>query len=258
MVPYIRSRFGWVAVLCMLTPLFCAAQQAAPDSAGDQAPVFLSFKAPGSMATFPQSINDLMVVTGYYNITFEATRGFVRYADGSITTFVVPESQSTFPVSINHAGDITGYYIVQGELGLVAHGFIRAADGTITTFGKRLSAGNTQPFLPVPIAINDFGEVAGNVDSLGDNSSSIPFTRSPSGGISEFSLGPGSTTTTKITGMNASGAIIGYTSSNPPRGVRLPPPRFSMVRERRSPIPRLGCHHSDYCRPEPAYNPHSH
>src|ERR1700748_103672 len=55
MVLYFRSCL--VAALGRVMPLFCVAQQASPESAGDQAPVFLSIQAPDSTATYPQSIN---------------------------------------------------------------------------------------------------------------------------------------------------------------------------------------------------------
>jgi hypothetical protein len=136
MVSYLRNRSSLVAALCMLTPLFCVAEQATPDSADNQAPHFLSFQVPDSTAIYPQSINDLMVVTGSYTTKWGATRGFVRYADGAITTFAVPGAMSTEPVSINHAGDITGSYMVPWRpespslINSVQQGFVRAADGT--------------------------------------------------------------------------------------------------------------------------------
>jgi hypothetical protein len=184
--------------------------------AQEQAPLFLSFEAPGSTATYPQSINDLMVVTGYYITKWGATRGFVRDADGTLTTFAVPGAQSTQPVSINHAGDITGSYqlpppsVYQGSFyGAVPQGFVRAADGTITTFGNTSNGyGDTHELWVYPLAINNAGEVVGNEN---DGPGSAGFTRSAFGTVEKFPPG-GSVPDDleSVTGLNASGAIIGF------------------------------------------------
>jgi hypothetical protein len=215
-VTYFRSRPTLLAALCMLIPFSCVAEQAAPESASEQSPVWISFQAPDSTGTYPQSINDLMVVTGYYTATF-ATRGFIREADGSTTTFAVPGASATVPVSINHAGDITGYYVLPPPsvdeptfFSSVPQGFVRTADGTITTFGNTPNGlGDTHTTWFMPVAINDAGEVAGNEDN---GAGSIVFVRSPSGSVEEFSLsaGPGVVNTT-VAGINTSGAVVGYT-----------------------------------------------
>ena len=198
-----------MAVLCILIPLSCVAR--------GQEPVWVSIQAPDSTGTYPESINDLMVVTGFYTTTF-GVRGFIRNADGAITTFAVPGAASTYPVSINHAGDITGYYELpppppQNELTFyssVPQGFVRTADGTITTFGNTSNGlGDTHTTWFMPVAINDAGEVVGNEDN---GAGSIVFVRSPSGSMEEFSLAAGaSVVNTTAAGINTAGAIVGYT-----------------------------------------------
>jgi hypothetical protein len=203
----------------MLSPLFCAAQKPAVHDRNS----YLSFEVPGALGTFPMSINDRMVVTGYY-VSSTVTRGFLRDADGTITTFAVPGAASTRPVSINHAGDITGSYLVNAPpeqnsfVSSVPQGFVRAADGTITTFGNTLNGlGDTHRIWVEPLAINAAGEVVGNEnDGLG----STVFRRSASGKVEEFPP-PGilSTNLEGATGINGSGAIIGFaTQSNQERG----------------------------------------
>ena len=224
MVTYLLNWFRLVAAFCLLSPLLCFAEQATPNSAGDQAPFFISFQAPGSTGTFPQSINDLMVVTGYYETKWgdrgiADERGFVRYPDGSIITFAVPGAMATRPVSINHAGDVTGYYLVPYPPttipqyhSSVPQGFVRTADGTITTFGNTPNGVGTGVWLE-PAAINDAGEVAGTEnDGLGQ----IIFTRSASGDIEKFSFGFDSNDQISAAGLNASGAILGYTNPDVP------------------------------------------
>jgi hypothetical protein len=216
MVSYLHVRSGLVAALCMLSPLFCVAGQATPDSAAEQAPLFLSFQVPDSTAIFPESINDLMVVTGSYTTRWGASRGFVRYADGTIITFTVPGAMATQPVSINHGGDITGSYMVPEPPGYtslfqsVRQGFVRAANGTITTFGNTSNGIGAYGTYVDPLAINLGGEVVGNEnDGLG----ATVFTRSASGSVQKFSLGSGVAEQTYAAGINASGAILGSTTS---------------------------------------------
>jgi hypothetical protein len=69
------------------------------------------------------SINASMAVTGYYYVSPAVTRGFLRDADGTITTFDVGGAVWTEPESINAAGNITGFYqlpagLQQGPYGL--------------------------------------------------------------------------------------------------------------------------------------------
>ena len=70
------------------------------------------------------------------NNVYNVYHGFVRAADGTITTFDIPGAgtgafQGTFPGGINPAGTIPGTYTDSSG---VNHGFVRARDGTVTTF----------------------------------------------------------------------------------------------------------------------------
>ncbi len=117
---------------------------------------------PGS---FPQGINDLGEVVGYYVDTNDVGHGFVRNAEGIITVFDVPTKcttstppadcayEGTYPDSVNNLGAVTGAYY--GEDGN-SHGFVRNANGSIT----RLNVPGYQTYLS---AINDFGVIAGLV-----------------------------------------------------------------------------------------------
>jgi hypothetical protein len=70
-----------------------------------------------------------------YDLNF-VWHGFVRAADGTITTIDIPGAgtggdQGTLVNTINAAGTVAGLYVDPNN---VNHGFVRAADGTITTF----------------------------------------------------------------------------------------------------------------------------
>jgi hypothetical protein len=115
--------------------------------------------------TFPQGINDLGEVSGFYADVNSVFHGFVRTAAGSITTFDVPTTcttatppadcafEGTFPGGVNLAGTIAGTY--SGEDG-VLHGLWRAANGSITTFDVPRKGYQT-----APVSLNDFGQITG-------------------------------------------------------------------------------------------------
>jgi hypothetical protein len=111
----------------MFSPLICAAQELSVYTRVS----YISFSIPGAVGTYPMSINASMVVTGYYSVSATVTRGFLRTAEGTITTFSVRDGVQTVPESINDAGEITGFYENAGGYPL---GFLRNADGQVTTF----------------------------------------------------------------------------------------------------------------------------
>jgi hypothetical protein len=201
----IRNYVG--AAACMLSPLFTAGAQ-------NHKPVYQAFEVPGSIATYPLSINARMTITGYYVSKDGVTHGFVREEDGTISRFDVVGSSSTRPDSINFGGEITGTYITGSTSPTpgVPLGFVRNADGKITLFGSTFTEnGGARSFHANPAQINVAGEVVGNL--------SYPlaapgvFVRSRAGVVQVFSLSFGASYPTVATGLNASGAVVGYTSS---------------------------------------------
>jgi hypothetical protein len=141
---------------------------------------YISFDAPGSNpdpnvggGTYPQAINALGEVTGYYGDSNAVFHGFVRRADGRITTFDFPTTctktatppedcafEGTFPSAVNVLGQVVGTYA--GEDGN-PYGFLREVDGTI----KKVAVPNAGDVLQIQ-AINDFGQMTGIVtDSNG-------------------------------------------------------------------------------------------
>jgi hypothetical protein len=151
---------------------------------------YISFSVPGALGTYPLGINASMEITGSYTVSSTEERGFLRAADGAITTFDVAGLDRTVPQSINAAGDIAGVYAPQsGE----AQGFLRYADGRIITIVR---TGDMSVF---PVSISDFDDIAGNYF---DNGIRI-FSRLRTG---EFTTLPFNGAATAI---NASGSIVG-------------------------------------------------
>jgi hypothetical protein len=87
--------------------------------------------APGTgtgrgVGTRPLCINPAGEISGFYWTGYEIAHGFVRTADGTITTFDAPGTTGgTFALSINPRGEITGWY--SGANG-GRHGFLRKPD----------------------------------------------------------------------------------------------------------------------------------
>lgn len=106
---------------------------------------YQTFSAPGagtgeSQGTFPQSIDQLGTVTGYYFDENYVYHGFVRAPNGTFTTIDAPgaciagascQFNGTNPFGINLWGVIAGQY--SGEDG-VNHSFWRNRKGDVTTF----------------------------------------------------------------------------------------------------------------------------
>jgi hypothetical protein len=151
-------------------------------------------------------INNSMTVTGYYCVSSTVANGFLRAADGAITTFAIPGAVWTEPESINNAGNIAGYYaLVPG----VPHGFLRYADGRVVTFNPP----DNQLPVPqaLPVSINAFDDITGNYYFPGPASDG--FSRSRTGVFSTIGFGQGADYKTVVTGLNQSGTIVGYFAS---------------------------------------------
>jgi hypothetical protein len=134
-------------------------------------------------------------------------RGFLREADGTITTFGISGSVWTEPESINAAGNVTGYYeVVPGT----SHGFLRYAAGRTITFDPPAAPGVPVP-QGQPVSINQFDEIAGNY--LYPLAASDGFTRSRARVFTTIGFGEGADYKTVVTGLNANGTVVGYTAS---------------------------------------------
>ena len=144
----------------------------------------------GGVGTTPVSINTAGDIAGTYTDAGGARHGFVRAANGTITSFDAPGAvtgagviQGTGGSSINAAGDITGAY---ADASALLHGFVRAANGTISTFSAP-GAGKGPGIVQGTggISINTAGAVTGVYTDA-------------SGVFHGFVLGPATATTTTL------------------------------------------------------------
>lgn len=158
-----------------------------------------SFSVAGASITFATAINASGVIVGQYGNSDLQLHGFVRDAQGNITTFdAVLNALSTRPWGIDSSGEITGDYSDPAG----THGFIRDAQGNTTTFDV---PGSDPSFGSYPRAMNASGEVTGWWrDSLGVYHG---FTRDPLGNYTRFAV-PGDGWTFPVS-INDSGEIVG-------------------------------------------------
>src|SRR5437870_3076923 len=133
---------------------------------------FITFQVSGNN-TYASAINAGGAVTGSYVDASSISHGYVRAADGAITTFDPQGSQGTFPASINRKGAVTGLYI-----GPNYHGFLRKPKGKIIAFDPTGSNGT------FPSAINDSGVITGSYED--DAGRDHGFMRSSDGTITTF------------------------------------------------------------------------
>jgi hypothetical protein len=194
----LQVRHCLVATLCVLSPLFCAAQEPAVSNEVS----YVSFQVPGALGTYPASINSANTVTGDYVAPTGDQPAFVRRFDGAITTFTVPGSGQTTPSAINDAGEIAGSYVISPDGGPQLC-FLRARDGSITTFTPAASSGTA-----VVTGINERGTVVGYYTDDTSTSSTYGFIRHRDGVVETIAV-EGSAKT-RIAGINAAGDVTGW------------------------------------------------
>lgn len=112
---------------------------------------------PGATATFPLDINEHGVIVGRY-AKAGVTHGFVRDADGGMTTVDFPGASFTLASSITDSGAVLGWYSLPVAPG-VRHGFL-LKDGTFSSFDP---PGST---FTNPIGINNRGDISGRFCTL--------------------------------------------------------------------------------------------
>ena len=163
--------------------------------------------------TYPEAINDLGEIAGYYVDANWVWHGFVRAPNGKISTFDVKGAgagpgQGTYVnytcPATNNAGVLAGMYMDAND---VRHGYIRTRDGKITTFDVP-GAGTAPLEGTIPSSINLEGEVSG---IMADNINWHGFVRSPDGKTTTIYDAPGNPygTTTVGEDINYFGVAMG-------------------------------------------------
>ena len=165
-----------------------------------------SFNVPDAfLGTTALSINDRGEVTGYYN-AHSQQRGFIRDAQGTLTTFDVPGSGGTAAESINNRGEVTGNYF--DRVTVLIRGFIRDARGTFTTFA--VPPGSMGSIFTDPRSINEPGAVTGQY--LDGAAHSHSFIRDGRGTLTAFD--PPGSPSSSAQSINNRGEVTGWYSTD--------------------------------------------
>lgn len=168
-----------------------------------------TFDVPNGVDTSPTAISPSGRIVGFYgDTTLGRVRGFLRDANGAITTFDAPIDNpqnpgmySTSPTDLTQSGDIIGYSSTGDQVD-VQPGFLRDRKGNLTYISPPF-AWNT-----FPSAINSQGIIVGYYyDLIGY---SFPFLRNPDGTFSSFDQTPIGQTFGAIFDINAAGQSTGY------------------------------------------------
>ena len=165
---------------------------------------FTVFDAPGAgigsgQGTISYDTNNPGVSTGVYFDSSFNSHGFLRGADGTMTTFDVDGSLSqTFPTWISDAGTVAGFYY-NADAG-ITDCFLRKPRGKIVTFDA-LGGNSTYTLCN---AISDTGAIVGN---YGDSNGDHGFVRTKDGTITSFDA-PGAAGTLGFF-LNAGGTVVG-------------------------------------------------
>jgi hypothetical protein len=167
----------------------------------------IEFDPSGSVATIPQAINAADVITGTYLESSGVARGFVRAADGAITSFEYPTAaligNFTF---INPEGVVTGNYF---DTTFTFHSFVRSTHGTVTSLDiVDEKTGTFQGTFAV--GINPAGVIIGNYTDA--NFAAHGFVRAKNGIVTTFD--PTGSTGTSPAGINSEGVITGSYSDS--------------------------------------------
>lgn len=137
--------------------------------------------------------------------------GFIRDANGSMTTFDYPSAKDTFAEGISNYGEVTGHYL--DAAGSYHYGYVRDAAGDLTSFAAEFH----DPFWGDYTApsyghgINDAGQAAGTACSAIGPQGCDGFVRSADGTTYDRIDYPDpSNPPTFVLGINQSGEVVGY------------------------------------------------
>lgn len=161
-----------------------------------------TFDYPGAVTTTATGISESGMVTGYYRLSDNLARGFIRDTAGGLTSFSVPGAKHTMPQDVSNGGQIVGTYIDGSD---VPHGFVRTPNGTFTTYDV---PGSTAANPTNLLSLNEAGAIAGDyTDTFARRHAISRVTPS----FQFFDVH--ASVNTYATGISNSGAIVGGFSS---------------------------------------------
>jgi hypothetical protein len=180
--------------------------------------VIISFDAPGAdltqgadHGTVAYSINDCGDIDGQLQDENGLFHGFIRYRDGSFTTFLPPcegcgnNQGAGGTANINSKGEAAGFYF---DAESNSHGFIRNRDAKINTFDVPGGTGTT--FVCLESCLNSSGETTG---WYSDTNGTHGFVRDGDGNFATFDAPDSAAAPNMFTlggSINDEGTVAGY------------------------------------------------
>ena len=157
------------------------------------------------------NVNAAGIVVGTYNDASSVAHGYIRLANGTITTIDAPgagtaANQGTVAYSIDAAGDVAGIYAGADE---AVHGFVRSASGTFTSFDAP-GAGTGTLQGTYPAQFDAAGDLAGLF--IDTNNVVHGFVRAAGGAIATYSA-PGASLPASAMKSGRLGKVAGKASS---------------------------------------------
>lgn len=165
------------------------------------AATFTTFVVNGATETFPAAIDATNDVAGTWYDALFIPHGFLRTADGTITTFDPPGSTGTYVYALNDNQVVVGSFSDSNG----THGFIRHVDGTTVVYDAPASAGYTEIR-----GIDDNNVYAG--DYAGTDGNGYGFVVNAKGKFKSF--GVSGQRYTVATALSSRGATAGYDSGD--------------------------------------------
>lgn len=165
------------------------------------AATYTTFIVAGAAETLPAAIDATNDIAGTWYDSGQIPHGFLRTADGTITTFDPPGSTQTNVYDMNDSQVIVGSF--EDSAGL--HGFIRAANGTITVYDAPGGGEGTEIF-----AINDNNAYGG--DYYADDGNGYGFIVNAKGKFKSF--GVSGQRYAMVTALNSMGVAAGSSSGD--------------------------------------------
>ena len=117
----------------------------------------IPFDVNGARDTYPLGLNDLGESVGYWDTDGVLTHGYVRHANGEVSTLDVPGAASTVAFAVNELGQVAGYFTdTAGAL----HGFVKT--------GQKIRQFDVPGGVATVVTtLNNWGNVAGEYFDAG-------------------------------------------------------------------------------------------
>jgi len=162
--------------------------------------VYVTFDFPGASQTLAFVVNRNVEVAGDWIDADQVEHGYLRAADGTISSIDAPGAMYTEVGDMNDSQLVVGGFVDQSN---ALHGFLRAAYGTISPYDVPEGVGNST----VINAVNNKGVFTGSYISSGKGIY-FGFIQNPKGKFKSFNIGD--SVDVEPLSINDTGVVTGW------------------------------------------------